>query len=141
MKKIPWNKGKKGLQVAWNKGRLGYMKGTANGMYKDGLSGNNNIKRKEKEAGRERPDICEVCYAQSKTDFDHDHQTGEFRGWLCRRCNLSLGMVKDNQSLLRKLADYLDLQKENSRPKVILNINALPTNISYTESDSNDKED
>ena len=31
---IPWNKGKRGLQVAWNKGLRGFGAGTKNGMWK-----------------------------------------------------------------------------------------------------------
>lgn len=67
-------------------------------------------------AGRPRPDACEVCggtnYAGNgrlgvKTVFDHDHQTGKFRGWLCDACNTALGLLKDNPDTLRKLADYL----------------------------------
>ena len=59
-------------------------------------------------AGRPRPDECEVCGTPGKTRFDHCHLTGHFRGWLCNRCNLSLGRLDDDPELLRKLADYLE---------------------------------
>ena len=53
--------------------------------------------------------VCEVCKDDSKPiNLDHCHVSGKFRGWLCPRCNKTLGMVKDNPELLRKLADYLE---------------------------------
>jgi hypothetical protein len=39
---------------------------------------------------------------------DHDHRTGQIRGLLCHRCNRSVGMLKDDPALLRRLADYLE---------------------------------
>ena len=39
---------------------------------------------------------------------DHDHETGLVRGLLCQACNSILGRVRDNASVLRRLADYLD---------------------------------
>ena len=27
--------------------------------------------------------------------IDHDHDTGEFRGWLCNNCNTGLGAMGD----------------------------------------------
>jgi hypothetical protein len=63
-------------------------------------------------AGRPRPKVCDVC--QKPPDptkglhFDHCHQRGHFRGWLCRSCNLALGNVQDDPNILRKLADYLE---------------------------------
>lgn len=62
----------------------------------------------EKKAGRPRPLNCEVCESDKRISFDHNHQTGKFRGWLCNDCNLALGILKDNPILLRKLADYLE---------------------------------
>lgn len=61
----------------------------------------------EKIAGRKRPEQCEICGALGIMNFDHDHETGEFRGWICNRCNLVLGMVKDNRELLNDLIKYL----------------------------------
>jgi hypothetical protein len=74
----------------------------------------NRLALQVKQAGRPRPDSCEIC---SKTSirratstpvvFDHDHTTGVFRGWICDRCNKVLGLVKDDSVLLLQLADYL----------------------------------
>lgn len=61
----------------------------------------------EKIAGRKRPEQCEICGAIGKICFDHDHNTGKFRGWICTRCNLVLGLVKDNAELLDAINKYI----------------------------------
>jgi hypothetical protein len=71
----------------------------------------------ERKAGYARPDACEVCDEAPqgrKLAFDHCHANGHFRGWLCHRCNLALGLMRDDPTLLKKLADYLygDMLKE-----------------------------
>lgn len=38
---------------------------------------------------------------------DHCHTTNKVRGILCKRCNLALGYVKDNQNTLESLILYL----------------------------------
>ena len=43
-----------------------------------------------------------------RTVFDHCHVDGHFRGWLCDRCNRTLGQVRDNTVLLRKMIEYLE---------------------------------
>lgn len=60
------------------------------------------------EAGRPRASACEICSDPTRTVFDHCHASGRFRGWLCDRCNRTLGQVKDDPELLRKLAQYLE---------------------------------
>jgi hypothetical protein len=60
-------------------------------------------------AGRPPPDTCELCGEfHLRIVFDHCHQRGHFRGWLCDRCNKVLGIIKDDPGLLRKMADYLE---------------------------------
>ena len=61
------------------------------------------------EAGREKPELCEICFTNEfKIVFDHCHNSGKFRGWICDRCNRVLGIVKDSPELLRELALYLE---------------------------------
>jgi uncharacterized ferredoxin-like protein len=68
----------------------------------------------EQVAGRPRALNCELCgrvgggVNGESTVFDHDHKTRKFRGWLCHWCNRTLGMVKDDPALLRKMIIYLE---------------------------------
>ena len=39
--------------------------------------------------------------------IDHNHETNEFRGLLCVRCNSGLGMFNDDPNLLVAAKDYL----------------------------------
>lgn len=56
--------------------------------------------------------VCEACgtnIAGAKAAHgDHCHDTGRFRGWLCRECNLALGHVQDSIDRLHKLIAYLE---------------------------------
>lgn len=68
--------------------------------------------KKERLAGRPKPDTCELCGQPSKKIcWDHNHDTGKFRGWLCTPCNFILGRVKDDPVLLRRMANYLEQHK------------------------------
>lgn len=69
----------------------------------------------EKRAGEPRPDKCEVCGEGGRICLDHCHKTGVFRGWLCNRCNLFLGKVKDDPLWLLNLACYLIERKNGKR--------------------------
>lgn len=39
---------------------------------------------------------------------DHDHATGKVRGLLCQRCNLGIGLLRDNLYILEKAVSYLE---------------------------------
>jgi hypothetical protein len=68
-------------------------------------------KRDLRRAGELPPDRCEICGKASKEIcFDHCHQTGRFRGWLCHQCNHVLGLANDSPDLLRRMAQYLEKQ-------------------------------
>jgi len=56
---------------------------------------------------------CAICHTSEDAldhamHIDHNHKTGNFRGMLCRSCNLAIGMMKDNPRALRDAADYLE---------------------------------
>lgn len=50
--------------------------------------------------------ICGIDISDS-AHLDHDHETGEFRGALCRKCNFGLGNFNDSQALLLNATLYL----------------------------------
>jgi hypothetical protein len=43
-----------------------------------------------------------------KLHLDHDHETGVFRGWLCKGCNMALGHLRDSSDRARMLAEYIE---------------------------------
>ncbi len=65
------------------------------------------------EPTRPEPDVCELCSRPSKNSslcLDHDHDTGEFRGWLCIKCNTSIAWFGDNEAGILKVLEYLKEQ-------------------------------
>lgn len=60
---------------------------------------------------------CDLCGQQETAknpvgtvkllSVDHDHLSGENRGFLCSRCNTGLGMFGDDPVRLAKAIDYL----------------------------------
>lgn len=56
---------------------------------------------------------CEICTLAEeslnrKLHLDHDHGTGEFRGWLCGNCNIGIGLLGDTREKLLRAVVYLD---------------------------------
>lgn len=68
-------------------------------------------KKRDAESNRPRPNICECCSESPGVKgivWDHNHNNGKFRGWLCNRCNRVLGMCKDSCELFNKMSKYLE---------------------------------
>lgn len=70
--------------------------------------------------------LCSICREPESRDrrlsLDHDHESGEIRGFLCCRCNLLLGNIKDNIKLLQGAVEYLRTrgsQKETPVPMIL----------------------
>ena len=53
---------------------------------------------------------CEICNSTENLCIDHDHSLPphQFRGVLCRNCNVAIGMFNDDPKLLRKAIKYLN---------------------------------
>ena len=51
----------------------------------------------------------------AKFCLDHDHVTGEFRGWLCAKCNSALGLMQDSPTILRKAIEYLETTRQPAK--------------------------
>jgi len=81
----------------------------------------NRLRRLEGEAGRPRPEHCEICGGNTGgIDFDHCHQRGMFRGWICGNCNTILGMAHDDPNVLRMVIAYLERTKGIIPPQLAL---------------------
>lgn len=58
-----------------------------------------------------RPKKCECCkqvVEGRRLHWDHNHQTGQFRGWLCGRCNPGIGLLGDNLRGVLRAVKYLE---------------------------------
>lgn len=55
---------------------------------------------------------CAICkkifIPTSKAYIDHCHLSGRVRGILCMNCNIALGHVNDNVTIIQKMIDYLE---------------------------------
>lgn len=54
--------------------------------------------------------VCAICEEEA-THVDHSHKTGKIRGLLCNRCNLGLGLFRDDHVLLSLAAQYLRIHE------------------------------
>ena len=58
--------------------------------------------------------LCAICNKPElnrELSVDHDHITGKVRSLLCFKCNSALGLVKEDESILLKMIDYLRKHK------------------------------
>ena len=62
---------------------------------------------------KNQSEVCAICKSKcvsgKKLAVDHNHDTGEFRGVLCRQCNRALGMFRDSPTILHSALEYLEL--------------------------------
>lgn len=64
-----------------------------------------------------KPSTCQCCgdaKQPKELHMDHCHETGDFRGWVCRNCNQGLGQLGDNVEGLTKAIKYL-MKVQNER--------------------------
>ena len=50
---------------------------------------------------------CAICDQEANLVLDHDHETEEFRGAICHKCNAGLGMFGDDPGVVEKALNYL----------------------------------
>jgi hypothetical protein len=62
--------------------------------------------------------LCPVCLVDLRSlppkqvCIDHDHQTEEVRGILCRKCNGGIGLLDDDADNLLRAISYLSIKKD-----------------------------
>jgi hypothetical protein len=52
-------------------------------------------------------DIPDGVIGRWSWQCDHDHETGKFRGWVCKSCNTGFGGLGDNIESLSNALEYL----------------------------------
>ena len=110
------NLGKKRSEQSRTNMSLAQLKASPHKInYKGGISRNKSeyerqriTKKLIEKSGTDKPEYCTICGSFGNICFDHDHITGFFRGWICKRCNLTLGLVKDSTDLLKMMILYLN---------------------------------
>ena len=60
------------------------------------------------EAFAEANGVCQLCSQEKSLVIDHCHESNQYRGLICRECNLMLGHAKDNIETLQKAITYLN---------------------------------
>jgi len=77
------------------------------------------LRLREKHGSAPENHVCPICLGTEEDVrgkgntkngswvLDHCHETEEFRGWLCHKCNRSLGGFDDSVDMLQRAIDYL----------------------------------
>ncbi len=72
----------------------------------------------------EQKGVCAICGNPETTKLrgkvwrlcvDHDHNTGQVRGLLCRDCNTSLGYLQEDTLRIAKMIVYIDKYKTKAK--------------------------
>ncbi len=63
---------------------------------------------------KEQNGVCAICFNPPKKfdlHVDHDHSNGKVRKLLCQKCNVALGLVNDDITVLNNMVDYIRKHK------------------------------
>lgn len=65
---------------------------------------------------------CAICnqIVNGNLNVDHDHKTGKVRALLCAPCNLGIGNLREDPSLMEAAAAYIRSHKATMTPNLLL---------------------
>ena len=60
---------------------------------------------------------CAICRTKEPSGsgdwaIDHDHVTGQVRGLLCTRCNLAIGLLRDDPKVITAALRYVERHRQ-----------------------------
>lgn len=104
----------KAMQTAWLKRNPNYHKQHAIG-YADRKRELARARKYPQSATRPQPANCECCTINfdhnipaQRACHDHEHETGNFRGWICNSCNITLARAGDTKEGVQRFVEYLE---------------------------------
>ena len=68
----------------------------------------------------EQGGVCKICgtddpgKGKGRFAIDHSHKTGKVRGLLCSSCNVGIGHLQDDPSILLSAFNYLKNEEESN---------------------------
>jgi len=72
---------------------------------------------------KEQNGNCLICHKHKKIlDTDHCHELNEFRGLICRKCNMAIGLFEHDVFLLMNAISYLNQFTFNQTDKLLLKL-------------------
>jgi len=74
---------------------------------------------------------CSICGENVILVADHDHETGQARGKLCRSCNAGLGMFREDCDALKRAISYLKMHRSRQGQPVLEVIQDGPLGLPY----------
>jgi hypothetical protein len=91
-----------------------YIKQSVNNRYKREYSTSRN---KLKKILKEQKNLCCICQINIKNVYhiDHNHKSKKVRGLLCKKCNIGLGMFRDNPAVIFNAYNYLNTRGNYSK--------------------------
>ena len=87
---------------------------------KECVAADDRIRSKLRKTAPPIPLVCDCCgesplkpykSQHKKLCLDHNHKTGEFRGWICDSCNVALSRAGDTTEGVKKLLLYLEARQ------------------------------
>lgn len=69
--------------------------------------------------------LCAICRRPPRSNgrdrlaIDHDHATGVFRGLLCDQCNMAIGLLDDDPTIVESALRYLVASREGHDHPVV----------------------
>jgi hypothetical protein len=63
---------------------------------------------------QEQNNSCAICKKHSEAlCVDHCHTTGQVRKLLCKKCNMALGLLHEDEEIIKEMLEYIkaDLKK------------------------------
>lgn len=51
--------------------------------------------------------FCEICGSKGKIVLDHNHKSGKYRGSLCHKCNVGIGLLMEDPLIFKSALKYL----------------------------------